>query len=76
MDNEIYRTKQNTYTLTRYEQEEEQREERLYSIGQKLLGLALIITGIVASIYADDGGLFIICFILGLGTIATKDHIT
>ena len=75
-------TKNNTYYLgyrriakTTPKQREEAREERLYMIKQKILGITLILTGILACVLVKDATLLVLTAPIGLGVILTKDHV-
>lgn len=73
-------TRNNTYKLIRtarttYEQQQEDREESLYMIKQKLVGSGLLLTGIAACIFVKDATLLFLTTPLGIGTVLTKDHV-
>lgn len=75
-------TKNNTYYLGYGRKEKktpkqraEAREERLYMIKQKTLGITLILTGVAAYVLIKDATLLFITIPLGLGVILSKDHV-
>ena len=75
-----YETQNNTYHLiktvkTTYEQQQEHKENFIYMVKQKLLGLALILIGIVSCAVLKDATTMLFTSPVGLLIVLTKDCI-
>lgn len=73
--NNIYNIGYSQIAKTTYEQREEQREELLYMIKQKAIGIGLILVSLALSVITKDATSLVLTVPIGAGVTLTKDHV-
>lgn len=73
--NNIYNIGYSKICKTTYEQQEEQKEELLFMIKQKSIGVGLILVSLLLSFITKEATLSVLTIPIGLGVTLTKDHV-